>query len=131
MYEYVKLNPGSHYNRIKQKLSLKNGTLAYHLRTLEMQKFVKSARLGMMKRFYPIDLAIPQERGVQLSLLQMKIAKVIEKNPGITQIQLVGKMKLKQQVVSYNLKAMERNGVIRGEKVSRHVEYYLAEDKVY
>lgn len=125
------MNPGSHYNLIKHKLSLKNGTLAYHIRTLEMQKFVKSARLGMMKLFYPIDLPIPQEKGIQLSALQLRIVKLIEKEPGITQVELVKKLKLKQQVISYNLKVMERNGVIRGEKVSRNVEYYLAEDRVY
>ena len=53
IHGYIIANPGEHYNSLKAQLRLKNGTLAYHLRVLEREGYVKSVRDGPFKRFYP------------------------------------------------------------------------------
>lgn len=127
VYEYIRLNPGDHYNSIRHKLGLKNGTLAYHLRTLELQAFIKSRRDRLFKRFYPTDIPIPQTKGIQYSRLQLAIIDLIKKEPGIMQSDLMKKLNLKQQVASYNLNVLVRNGVIRCERIGRVAKYYHSE----
>jgi predicted transcriptional regulator len=125
VYEYIKMKPGQHYNAIREHLGLKNGTLAYHLKTLEMQNFIKYRRVGLFKCFYPVDYTFPRgEVKVKLSKLQRQLLNAIESKPGLTQTELIEQFGESQQSVSYNIKTMERNGVIRSESEGRTVHYY-------
>jgi predicted transcriptional regulator len=106
-------------------LNLTNGTLAYHLKTLEMQNFIKYKRVGLFKCFYPIEYKFGKdETRIKLSNLQQKILNEVETKPGITQKELISKLKGSQQNISYNLKIMERNDILRAEEVGRIVKYY-------
>ena len=123
------MKPGQHYNAIRDHLGLKNGTLAYHLKTLEMQNFIKYRRVGLFKCFYPVDYKVLRgDEKVRLSRLQIRIIDAVKNSPGISQTDLIGKMGQSQQLVSYNIKTMERNGVIRSETEGRNVHYYAVSD---
>ncbi|TLZ56909.1 MAG: MarR family transcriptional regulator, partial [Methanobacteriota archaeon] len=124
IYGYIVSHPGQHYNSMRADLKVTNGTLAHHLRTLEMMGFIKSYREGVFKRFYPIEVSVPQGRGVQLSDLQTHILEMIRGGSGPTQADIASRLEVTQQTVSYNLRTLSREGAIRLEKDGRNTRYY-------
>ena len=130
IYEYIRVKPGQHYSAIKTHLKLKNGTLAYHLKTLEMQNFVKYRRIGLFKCFYPIDYKLPKgENAIRLSKLQVSILAEVRGKPGLSQTEIIERHHgSTQQNISYNLRVMEKSGLIRTEEAGRNVRYYAVEE---
>lgn len=142
IFGYIQANPGAHYNAIIQDLNLQNGVGAYHLSVLEREGFIKSAKDGIYKRFYPSNMRIPEKR-LHLSRVQKDVLGVIQKHPGVTQKQISKLLNESKQVVSYNIKVLETAGLIRVERVGRGTAcfagnvkyipdediYELAEDK--
>jgi predicted transcriptional regulator len=118
IFGYIQANPGAHYNAIIQDLNLQNGVGAYHLSVLEREGFIKSARDGIYKRFYPSNMRIPEKR-LHLSRVQKDILSTIQKHPGVTQKQISKLLNESKQVVSYNVKVLETAGLIRVERIGR------------
>ena len=127
VYGHIKTNPGTHYSRIKRTLGIKNGSLAYHLRTLERSEFIKSKFDGKFKRFYPCGMAIPDPSGTVLSEAQKKIVGVISKNPGITQSDVAGILNVKKQNVNYHIMQLVRANILQVIGIGRKTRCYLNE----
>jgi predicted transcriptional regulator len=128
IYGHILSHPGEHYNGIKQALQVNNGTLSHHLRTLEMQGYLKSQRDGTYKRFYPTGTKLPRKKGIQLSDLQIGIVDAIRQIPGLTQKDIAKREGKTQQSVSYNLKLLERIEVLRSERDGIRKKYFIIED---
>jgi len=124
IHGYIIANPGEHYSSIKAQLKLKNGTLAYHLRVLEREGYIKSARDGVFKRFYPMDAAIPRKRK-EFSSIQEIVLENIRGTPGITQNALARKMGVSTQVVNYHVRQLAAAGILRLERVGRETRCYV------
>ncbi|UCF07613.1 MAG: winged helix-turn-helix transcriptional regulator, partial [Thermoplasmata archaeon] len=124
IYEHIRKNPGDHYNNIKQELGLNNGSLAYHLHTLERENYIKSKRDGIFKHFYPTGMKIPERPIMRLSELERDIMNAIRRNPGATQKDISKVLKISQQVVSYHVKLMSDAGLIRHEQRDRKYRYF-------
>jgi predicted transcriptional regulator len=128
IYGYIMSHPGEHYNHIKEKLAVTNGTLSHHLRALEFQGYVKSQRDGTYKRFYPTDMKVPRSKGIQLSDLQLGILDAIRQSPGISQKDIAAREGISQQSVSYNLSLLERMGVLDSSREGVRKKYYISAD---
>lgn len=128
IYGFIMSHPGEHYNAIREHLKVTNGTLSHHLRTLEMQGFIKSSRDGVLKRFYPQDMRIPRDKGIKLSDLQMGMVEVIRNADGATQAEICNELGVSQQCVSYNLKNLSREGLLRFERDGRLKKYFLVDN---
>jgi DNA-binding MarR family transcriptional regulator len=124
IYGHIKTNPGTHYNRIRKLLNVNNGTLAYHLTTLEKAEFIKSRKDGKFKRFYPGDTPIPIGKGIYLSKLQDEIVTIIKKQPGIKQSVIAKKLNKSRQTINYNIKQLEFMDIIKIENVGRESYCY-------
>jgi len=127
IYGYIMSHPGEHYNSLKDALKVTNGTLAHHLRTLEMQGFIKADRDGVFKRFYPVEVQIPRHRGIRLSDLQHHMLTMIRSDGGPTQQDIAVRLGVSQQTVSYNLRHLNREGLVRMEKEGRMKRYFTAD----
>ena len=127
IYGYIRANPGVHFNLLRASLRVNNGTLAHHLRTLEVQGFVKSRRDRMLKRFYAMDVNIPNDEGIRLSDLQAQILDMVSDRSGSTQAEIAQRLNVSQQAISYNLRMMSREGMIAVERTGREHKYYAAE----
>jgi len=127
IYGYIMSHPGEHYNSLKDALKVTNGTLAHHLRTLEMQGFIKSDRDGIFKRFYPVEVQVPRNKGIRLSDLQHNILSLIRGDGGPTQQDIAVRLSVSQQTVSYNLRFLSREGLVRMEKDGRAKRYFSPE----
>lgn len=128
IYGFIMSHPGEHYNAIREHLKVTNGTLSHHLRTLEIQGFVKSFRDGVMKRFYPVDMRVPRDKGIKLSDLQLGMVEVIRNSEGATQAEICKELGVSQQCVSYNLRNLSREGVLRFERDGRLKKYYMVDN---
>ena len=128
IYGFVMSHPGEHYNAIREHLKVTNGTLSHHLRTLEMQGFLKSRRDGVLKRFYPVAMRVPRDKGIKLSDLQIGMVDVIRNSNGATQSDICKELGVSQQCVSYNLRNLSREGVLRFERNGRLKKYYMVDN---
>ena len=127
IYGYIRANPGVHFNLLRASLRVNNGTLAHHLRTLEVQGFVKSRRDRMLKRFYAMDVDIPDDDGIRLSDLQSRILNLVTGGSGSTQAEIADRLNVSQQAISYNLRMMSREGMIAIERTGREHKYFVAD----
>lgn len=130
IYGFIVSNPGEHYNSIREKLKVTNGTLSYHLRTLEVQGFIKSRKESIYRRFYPIDMRYPRDKGVKLSDLQIAILELTRRKPAPTQKDISSELDISQQVASYNLKILARKGYVQVRKEGRSRMYYQIDSKI-
>ncbi|MCK4757816.1 MAG: helix-turn-helix domain-containing protein [Thermoplasmata archaeon] len=128
IYGYIMSHPGSHYNAIKQELKVTNGTLSHHLRTLEMQGFVKSHRDGTYKRFYPMGAKHPDNKGIRLSDLQLSIIDTLRQTMGMTQSEIAATLGMSQQSISYNLNILVRKDILRYERNGVRKHYFINEE---
>jgi predicted transcriptional regulator len=124
IHGYIIANPGEHYNSIKAQLRLKNGTLAYHLRVLEREGYVKTTRDGMFKRFYPEAALLPRRRS-EYSAIQEIVLENVRTSPGITQNELARRMGVSSQVVNYHIRNLVAAGAIRLDREGRLTRCYL------
>jgi uncharacterized membrane protein/DNA-binding MarR family transcriptional regulator len=130
VYGYIKANPGEHYNSIKKALALKNGTLVYHLKTLEREEFIKSVVDGRFKRFYPREMKVPEpsdELVLRMNHIQHEILKIIRENPGISQKEIAGRIGLSTPTVHYHINIMMSARVINVKRVGRETQCFVEE----
>ncbi|TET90207.1 MAG: ArsR family transcriptional regulator [Methanomassiliicoccales archaeon] len=130
IYGFIVSNPGEHYNSIREKLKVTNGTLSHHLRMLEIQGFIKSRKESIYRRFYPIEMKFPRDRGVKLSDLQITILGLMKGKSAPTQKEILHTLGISQQVASYNLRILTRKGFVQMRKDGRKRKYYLTDASV-
>jgi predicted transcriptional regulator len=124
IYYHIKTNPGDHYNSIKRRFKLNNGTLVHHLRTLEREEYIKSHRDGLYRRFYPVGMKIPEAKPPPLNPTQKRIISIIAIRPGITQKGITASTGESQQTISYNIRVLEKAKIIYSEKEGKRTHYY-------
>lgn len=124
IYGYVLANPGEHYNAIREALGLTNGSLAYHLRTLERERFIKSKRFGIYRRFYPMNMRIPED-GFRVNEIQKTILGTIEHNPGISQKEIASFVNLTPPTINYHIGILSDAGLINVRRKGRKTQCYL------
>ncbi|MGQ9581928.1 MAG: winged helix-turn-helix transcriptional regulator [Thermoplasmatota archaeon] len=125
VFGYIQANPGDHYSSIRQTLRLKNGTLSYHLRTLEREGFIFSRMDGVYRRFYPMGTdpaRVALRRGVRET--HKRIMELIEQKPGVTPKELAVALGTSHQVASYHVRVLSRRGSIRLEQRGRNTLCY-------
>ncbi|MEW5759200.1 MAG: winged helix-turn-helix transcriptional regulator [Candidatus Thermoplasmatota archaeon] len=129
IYGYIKANPGEHYSSIRRALGLTNGTLAYHIRTLEREKFIKSQSDGWLKRFYPFEMKIPQDIEIKLNKAQEIIVNIIRQRPGITQKEIAEQIGLSTATVNYHINALVLSRFVKLKRKGRETHCYIIEEE--
>jgi predicted transcriptional regulator len=67
----------------------------------------------------------------QVSSIRRQILNIIREIPGITQKDLALKLPIKKQrTISYHIKNMEREGVLRLEKAGRETKCFIADNVI-
>ncbi len=125
---YVIANPGEHYNHIREVLEISNGTLAYHLRVLEREGYIRSMRDGMYKRYYPAGEKLPTKK--YLNLAQSAILNQIRQEPGVSQTEIAERMATSVQVVNYYVQRLWRMDLLTLQKDGRKTRCFVREDKL-
>ncbi len=106
IFGYIKANPGVHFSEIKRALELKNGSLAYHIKTLEKRELIVSRRDRGYKRFYPKTMKLPERNIRELIPVQRNIMHIVKESPGISQTAIAEKLDISFQLVHYHVKIL-------------------------
>jgi predicted transcriptional regulator len=122
IFEYITKNPGAHYSEIKTNLDLNNGALAYHLKVLEREEYVKGRSFGMYRRFFPFGFKIKIERYVSIQEL---ITGLVDNKPGLGQKDMAKTLGVPRSTVNYHCNLLVRSGKIRSSKKGRKKRYYV------
>jgi outer membrane protein assembly factor BamB/DNA-binding MarR family transcriptional regulator len=128
VYGHIQSKPGTHFNDIKKTLKVGNGNLAYHLRKLEKEGFIKSSRDKRYRRFYPVGIEVVEDDGIKLSQTQESILDYIEQHPKANQKEIAKELKESQQTISYNLNVLVREGFLTEEKFKGTKRYEIIEE---
>ncbi len=124
IFAHINKNPGVHYRGIMNELGLHMGTLTHHLNMLETQRYIKSYQDGMYRRFYPIDHKIGT--GLILTEIQHKILQAIHDSPGLSQVEIAGKVNQNRKIVHYHVKLLSDAGFVHVEQAGRESRCYYA-----
>jgi len=126
---YINENPGHNYSTIMRALDLNNGSLAYHLKVLEREGYVKSVSYRAQKLFFPTGTKVPAERDmVILSPIQQRIVDRIKESPGLTQKALATIFGISEPAISYQIKALKNEGLVTIRQAGREKLCYPAVD---
>jgi predicted transcriptional regulator len=125
IHGYILANPGEHYNAIKKALKINNGSLAYHLSVLEKEEIIKSRTFGIYKRFYPMDMIMPDNGNNILIEVQKLILVRIEETPGITQKDLAKLLGISPSTINYHINKLVELDKVRTERKGKWTKYYL------
>lgn len=124
---HIESDPGIHYNELKKKLKLKNGSLSYHLQVLEREGFIKSKNNGIFKHFFPGDMKLPAKI-IRMTELQKVILKKTREDPGISQVKIAESIGGSSSTVNYNINILAKKGILNLKKVGKKTECYLIEE---
>lgn len=108
LYQLVGTNPGISFNHLKVMMNLENGALRHHLLTLEREHYIKSVKDGKKRRFY-----LNGRKVSPLSRTQQQILHYIRDNPNISQSEIAILMKVSRQNISYHIRKMEKERILR------------------
>lgn len=112
---YILADPGIHYNELVRQVRMANGTVAYHLSTLEREGIIKSRRDGVLKRFYPAEMRL-SSLPVRLTGVQLLILKAVQKQEGQNQRAIAESLDIPYLTVHRHINKMVRQKVLRLEK---------------
>ena len=124
---YILGNPGERYNDIKRVLKMPNGTLTYHLNTLEKEGIIRSERDGFNKRFYPSQANYMDEK-IELTEIQHAIHWIIKSNPGISQKDIQSQLGISQQRLNYHIQLLVDARIIRVEHEGKITKCFTIEE---
>jgi len=116
------------YTEIKKNCNLSDGEINWHTHIMTQFDLIRVKRKGFHLFFYLAGRPkLSPEEFIRLTDLQKSVLDLIMKKPGITQAEIVEKLGLKQQNISYNLLKLEEKGKIRVEKKGKIKSYFSIE----
>jgi len=127
LYEYIRDHPGSSFSAVKNALGLQNGVAAYHLGVLEKQGLTHSERRRYRRWYYP-NGDVSLWRDLPLSALQTSIMENVRRFPGVGIRELARAIGRRSSSVSYNVRALVREGLLRTERDGRRLRCFPAEE---
>jgi DNA-binding transcriptional ArsR family regulator len=124
MYNHIAEKQPVVYSDIKKSCNLSHGEIYWHSHIMTQLGLIRVEKKGFNLFFKLYGKRLPEEEFVRLTDIQKSINDLISEKPGLTQIEIVNKIGLKQQNISYNLGKLEEKGKIRVEKIGRIKHYY-------
>jgi predicted transcriptional regulator len=105
---YLKDHPGAHFKSISRGVATPPGTLRHHLNYLEREGLVRVLHEGMYKRYFPTGAHLDpdkMEKGNRETIMQ-----VLDKYPGISQVDLRSIVAIPKQTLSYHIRKLHEEG---------------------
>ena len=127
IYDIVKKFAGCHFREIERKSKLSAGSVNYHLGYLNKHGLIKGEKENNYIRYFPKEFKSENKR--LLSFLRQKSTRriliFILTNNNCNHEQIVKFVKLSPSTVSWHLKKLEEEGIIRSIKYGRKTYYDL------
>ena len=126
--------PGIHFNELLRKTELAAGNLVWHLDILETYKIIGKKRIGNFIAYFPyyqknpisnIDLQLSKSK------LTLEILEMIEKEPGLWNNLITGRLKVDHKTINYHIQKLLELDLINIKKDGRKKKLYPNLDSEY
>lgn len=131
-YACIRENPGIHMAALARLLRTNIGTVRYHVEVLCRTGMVVAGQNGKTVRYYA--------NGETCSDLEKKVAgyltegpksailDVVVQHPGSTRKDIVSSLAMSGPDISWHMRTLIEDGIVRSERSGRNVRYYLCPD---
>lgn len=130
IYQLVCETPGSYFYEIVSALAAPQGTLSWHLRMLEKDGLIKSAKFGGKRLFFPKMLRSESAEKAFAILKNDTAAKVFDhiiNNPGCYQTEIADKIGIHHDTVRHHITRLAEADLIEIIRDGRTVKYFPGE----
>lgn len=127
IYQLVCETPGSYFYEIVSALATPQGTLSWHLRMLEKDGLIKSAKFGGKRLFFPKMLRSESAEKAFAILKNSTAAKVFDhiiNNPGCYQTEIAEKLTIHHDTVRHHIIRLAEAQLIDIIRDGRTVKYF-------
>jgi predicted transcriptional regulator len=118
IYGHILDNPGLNFSELKKLANLPNGTITYHLKTLERENMIKSYVQGTHRIFFSSKIKITSDF-LKLTEVQRLVFNIIKANPGISQVQVAKKAGIGKSGISKIIHILIVKGLVSVERGQR------------
>ncbi len=122
IFRLICSNPGINYRELMRRIGCSNGTISYHLHLMERAGIVRWRTNGRRKEYYVGDL---RWGGMALSRMQRRILVFLAENPGLSPVELSGRLDISRQWVSQNLGLLRVKDIVACRSVGKRRYYYV------
>ena len=132
VYMCIQENPGIHMNALSRVLGMNIGTARYHVEVLcRVEKVFPEQNSGGVSYFVNADPFSDLERKIAGYLHdppKSRILCFVLRHPGCTRKDIAFRLIMSGPNVTWHMKSLIRDGIIRNERDGRNVRYYLCPD---
>lgn len=116
MLALVASHPGLTVGEIARRLSIRNGTLFYHLQRAEADGHVTTRTDGRRRLVFPAGASLEDAKVRALNLLRgetaLEVARAVADAPGISLFKLFAELDTAPRTVYYHVKRLRDAGII-------------------
>lgn len=105
LIDVLEAKPGLYLRQLARSVDVPYGQTVHHLEKLEQADLVVSVREGQHLRFYPVGTGEPIPKAWST---RERVLGVIERYPGVTQVEIARRLGISRQLVSYHVKKLRK-----------------------
>jgi len=135
IYDLIQKNEGIHLREICRLLNKKMGVIQYHIQVLEKSGLIVSIKDGRYRRFFTnVKELKDYSNKIIVSMTRrettMKLLEQIYKNngTGIYHKQLAEQIGISSQAITWHIKRLINENIIRSVKVGRQKKYFIVDE---
>lgn len=132
VYTCIWKNPGISMRNLSQMLGMNIGTLRYHVGVLcRMGRITAEQNGGGMRYYVSVGTCSDLEKilaGCLNEHPKIQIINLVLQHPGITRKDIASRLIMSGPNVTWHMRSLTREGIVKSEKDGRNVRYYLCPD---
>ncbi len=129
IFNYVMSNPGCTQSEISDRQNMKNGTVKYHVQTLEAQGKIILRKMGKYTRLFNSSRANSELEKMVLAHSKNNTSKnllcAIMDEPGVTNQKLSERFNLDKSSIHWHMERFLHDNLVRFEQEGRFKKYFL------
>lgn len=132
VYTCILENPGVRMRSLSRTLGVNIGTLRYHVVVLcRMGRIVAEQNTGGMRYYVSTNTCSDLEKKLAGYLNEhpkIRMINLILQHPGIVRKGIASRLIMSGPNVTWHMRSLTREGIVRSERDGRNVRYYLCPD---
>jgi predicted transcriptional regulator len=130
---FVQNNPGCHLRKVKEMISISQGTVQYHTDRLEKMGRITSTRSGLYKHYFPVGVFENNEKEILQVLSQetaRRILMFIVEEQAPTQTDIANNIEISASSVNWHIRRLIEFRLVKEIKEGKYKRYQLEDRKV-
>jgi predicted transcriptional regulator len=132
LYDFIKSFPGAYFNEIIKKTGFNRGTVRYHLEVLETHNVIECYKANGKTRYFQNSFSHEEKDKAIIAVLKndmdRRIILEILNGQYISNETLVEKMGISASTISWHIKHLREQGMVRAESEGRYTTYTIDSD---